>query len=99
MRGKSAHIPIDFLRYGSGHNFCPSKLHRDDPTFVKYLKGLWTAWKAGAFGDMNDMDESTMDDLYDMIRLWLETERENNYYRLGTMIGGDPDAAKDPPKK
>ena len=94
MTGRSHHIPLEFLRFSSGHKFCPSKLFRDDEPFVLYLRNLWVAWKTGAIEGLDYQDETMMDDLYDMIRIWTETESDRNYFRLGVMIGGDPEEAK-----
>lgn len=97
VRGLSAQVPIDFLDISSGHNFCPAKLFRDDPTFCQYMQNLFTCWEMGQNidnGSFASMDEGTMDDLYDMISTWKRTERDTNYFRLGMMIGGDPDEKK-----
>lgn len=61
------------------------------------MQYLFTSWEMGQNidgGSFSSMDEGTMDDLYDMISTWKRTERDTNYFRLGMMIGGDPDEKK-----
>ncbi len=97
MRGLSAHVPIDFLEYSSGFNFCPAKIFRDDPTFALYMQELMVAWEMGKIPDgsnFSSMDEEIVQDLYDMITIWKRTERESNFFNLGLMLCGDPDNNK-----
>lgn len=66
-------------------------MFRDDPAFALYAEQLFVAWKTGQGQPVADMDVDTFDDLYLLIREWTIIERENGYFRIGCMIGGDPD--------
>lgn len=97
VRGLSAHVPIDFLEFSSGFNFCPAKLFRDDPEFAYYMQYLMVCWKVGQIPDGDTfslIDEEFVNDLYDMIVIWERAERMANYWTLGFIIGGDPDSKK-----
>jgi hypothetical protein len=80
------------LRFGPGVRFCPSKLFRDDPAFDLHMRRLWVEWKGGSLGDVGQLDEAQFEDLYAMMKIWTEVERDSNYSALGMMIGGDPEA-------
>lgn len=97
VRNLSTNVPIDFLDFSPGHNFCPSKLFRDDPEFVLYMQFLFVAWEFKQLPEgleFCQMDEMFINDLYDMISVWKKTERENNYFMQSLMFCGDPNDSK-----
>lgn len=85
-------FPIAFNEGTRGLSFCPVKLYRDDPAFLIYCEQLFVAWKTGNLpcdGSTDTMDREFIGDLAFMIRYWESIESNNNFRKLGRMIGGD----------
>lgn len=48
-------------------------------------------WKTGQGEPVDGMDRLAFEDLYFLIKEWTTIEREDGLFRIGMMIGGDPD--------
>ena len=91
-------VPIKILKNGALHNFCPSKLFRDNPETVLYFEMLYNHIKTGtpleSYGWIITVD--TLTDVNVMIRLLEAHTRMEQYEVLGTMLGGtEKDSTED----
>jgi len=82
-----ATFPIYLGQGSSGFGFCPAKLFRDDVPFVMLLKDLIVKWKCGGL-NVDDMQLEEYEILYDLIIMWEQEQRAQDFKVLGSMLGG-----------
>ena len=81
---------MQILSKGMKHTFCPSKLYRDYPDYVIYFETLFNSYKSSeSLNNLGiEISQQTISDQNQIIKLYEQYIRIEQYDILGKMIGG-----------